>query len=94
MDRIVLHVYYKGEAGKAKAFAEEMQHGLRAEVLAEDGCLQYDYFLPIGDEKGALLLEGWRDQAALSKHANGDVMKKLKAVKEKYGLETTIERYE
>lgn len=92
MTGIVLHVTYQGEG--ARAFAEEMQRGLRAEVLAEDGCLQYDYFLPIGQENAVLLLEHWRDQAALDAHFVGEPMKKLKALKERYGLSTGIERFE
>ena len=93
MENIVLHVYYTG--AQAKAFVEEMQSGgLQAAVKAEDGCLQYDYFLPTQDVKTALLLEKWRDQAAIEKHNASDNMVKLKAVKAKYGLETKIERYE
>lgn len=92
MTSIVLHVTYQG--AQARAFAEEMQKGLRGEVLAEDGCLQYDYFLPLGQENAVLLLEHWRDQAALEQHFAGEPMKKLKALKERFGLETSIERFE
>ena len=39
MEGILLHVLYRGE--KARDFAEEMeQSGLRAAVLAEEGCMQ------------------------------------------------------
>ena len=56
------------------------QHGLRAAVLAEDGCLQYDYFLPVGKEDCVLLIEHWRNQSALDKHSAGEPMAKLKAL--------------
>lgn len=93
MENIVLHVYYTGE--KARAFVEEMESGgLQAAVKAEDGCLQYDYFLPTQDAKTALLLEKWRDTAAIEAHNASENMVKLKATKAKYGLETKIERYE
>ena len=40
MEGILLHVLYRGE--KARDFAEEMERsGLRAAVLAEEGCIQY-----------------------------------------------------
>ena len=42
----------------------------------------------------ALLLEKWRDSAAIEAHNASDNMVKLKATKAKYGLETKIERYE
>ena len=48
MNGIILHVTYRG--GQAKAFADEMlSSGLRAAVLAEDGCMQYDYYLALGE---------------------------------------------
>lgn len=41
MEGILLHVLYRGE--KANDFASEMERsGLRAAVLAEEGCMQYD----------------------------------------------------
>ena len=93
MENIVLHVYYTGE--KARAFVEEMESGgLQAAVKAEDGCLQYDYFLPTRDAGVALLLEKWRDKTAIEAHNASENMVKLKATKAKYGLETKIERYE
>lgn len=93
MEGILLHVSYHGE--KAKAFAAEMQQsGLRAAVLAEEGCMQYDYYLPLAEENCVLLVEHWHDQAALDKHAAGEPMARLKALKAEYGLETGIERFE
>lgn len=93
MEGILLHVSYHGE--KAKAFADEMQQsGLRAAVLAEEGCMQYDYYLPLAEENCVLLIEHWHDQAALDKHAAGEPMARLKALKAEYGLETGIERFE
>lgn len=93
MEGILLHVSYHGE--KAKAFADEMQQsGLRAAVLAEEGCMQYDYYQPLAEENCVLLIEHWHDQAALDKHAAGEPMARLKALKAEYGLETGIERFE
>ena len=92
MDGILLHVLYHG--AEARAFADEMQSGLRNDVLAEDGCLQYDYFLPVGKEDCVLLIEHWRDQSALDKHSAGEPMAKLKALKASYDLVTTLERFE
>lgn len=95
MGNIVLHVYYTGAAGRAAAFVAEMQSsGLQAQVQAEDGNLQYDYFTSTADGATVLLLEKWRDGKALQAHIDGDVMRQLKAVKEKYALSTRLERYE
>lgn len=41
-----------------------------------------------------LLVEHWRDRAALDKHSAGEPMAKLKALKASYDLATTLERFE
>ena len=87
MEGILLHVLYRGE--KANDFASEMERsGLRAAVLAEEGCMQYDYYRPLAEENCVLLVEHWRDRAAL------EPMAKLKALKASYDLATTVERFE
>ena len=79
MEGILLHVLYRGE--KANDFASEMERsGLRAAVLAEEGCMQYDYYQPLAEENCVLLVEHWRDRAALDKHSAGEPMAKLKAL--------------
>ena len=93
MEGILLHVLYRGE--KAADFAAEMeQSGLRAAVLAEEGCMQYDHYLSLAEENCVLLVEHWRDRAALDKHAAGEPMAALKALKANYDLATTLERFE
>ena len=96
MEGILLHVLYRGE--KARGFAEEAEEmersGLRAAVLAEEGCMQYDYYRPLAEENCVLLVEHWRDRAALDKHSAGEPMAKLKALKASYDLATTVERFE
>ena len=63
MEGILLHVLYRGE--KANDFASEMERsGLRAAVLAEEGCMQYDYYRPLAEENCVLLVEHWRDRAS------------------------------
>jgi quinol monooxygenase YgiN len=41
---------------------------LRSKSLAEPGCLGYEVFRPIDDPGGLLLLERYRDGAALESH--------------------------
>ena len=56
MEGILLHVLYRGE--KANDFASEMERsGLRAAVLAEEGCMQYDYYRPLAEENLATTVE-------------------------------------
>ena len=94
MANIIIHCYYKGAEGAVKGFFDEMQAGLQADVYAEDGCIQYDYFLSAKDGSAGVLLEKWCDRAALDAHQNGAPMSKLLKVKEKYNIETKVEIYE
>ena len=42
---ITVNIYYRGENGNARKFAEEMmQSGIVAKIRAEKGNLRYDYF--------------------------------------------------
>ena len=94
MANIIIHCHYKGAEGAVKGFFDEMQAGLQSEVYAEDGCIRYDYFLSAKDAKTGVLLEKWRDRAALEAHQKGEPMRRLIKVKEKYQIETTVEIYE
>lgn len=92
---VILHVYYTGTPEAVRAFAEDIRReGLREAVRAEDGCLQYDYFLSCQQEDTLLLVEHWRDAPALERHAAQPHMARIKHLKASRGLETRVERYE
>ena len=45
---ITVNLYYTGENGNARKFAEEMeQKGVADRIRAEEGNLRYEYFLPL-----------------------------------------------
>lgn len=44
---ITVNIYYTGENGSARKFAEEMvSTGVVADIKAEAGNIRYDYFFP------------------------------------------------
>ena len=91
---ITVNLYYHGQNGSARAFAEEMEKsGLADEIRAEDGNLCYRYFLPLDDPETVLLIDGWRDQEAIDRHHASPMMKRLAVLLEKYDLHMTVERY-
>ena len=95
MDSIVWHVTYTCKAGMAEAFVRAMKEsGLQAAVREEDGCLQYDYHISCEKADTVLLVEHWRDQAAVQQHGASENMAKIKALKEVYVDHTEIARYE
>ena len=94
MENVILHVYYHYHPGMSLAFVQALKtSGLQAMVQAEDGCIQYDYHISCEEDDTVVLLEKWRDAAALEKHMSQPHMAEIRAVKEQYVEETRIEKY-
>ncbi len=91
---ITVNIYYTGRDGSARKFAEEMvSSGIVEEVRAEEGNLGYAYFFPMEDPETVLLIDRWRDQAAIDLHHKSPMMEKIAALREKYHLRMRVERY-
>jgi quinol monooxygenase YgiN len=52
----------------------ELMRGHAQRSRGEDGCHQFELMLPDGDPKRVLLVEKWRDQAALDVHSRGPML--------------------
>ncbi len=91
---IVVNLYYTGTNGSARRFAEEMEaSGTAAFIRAEEGNEAYAYFQPLDDPETVLLIDRWRDQAALDAHHASPAMARLAALREKYDLHMRVERF-
>ena len=91
---IKVHLYYTGEQGSARAFAEEMfGSGVVSAIQAEDGNLRYEYFFPMDDPETVLLIDQWRDQAAIDAHHASPMMGQIAALREKFDLHMRVERF-
>ena len=91
---ITIHLYYTGTDGNARKFAEEMvTSGIVADVRAEEGNEGYAYFFPMDAPETVLLIDRWRDQAALDFHHKSPMMAKIARLREKYQLRLRVERY-
>ena len=91
---VTVNLYYKGRNGAARKFAEEMESsGIAAAIRAEEGNLRYRYFRPLDDPETVLLIDSWTDQAAIDAHHASPMMTQLTALREKYDLHMTVERY-
>lgn len=91
---IVVNIYYIGKDGSARRFAEEMiRSGIVADIRAEEGNERYEYFFPMDDPETVLLIDQWRDQAAIDAHHTSPMMEKIAALREKYDLHMKVERY-
>ena len=91
---ITVNLYYTGINGNARKFAEEMvANGIVDAVRAEEGNERYEYFFPMDDPETVLLIDRWRDQAAIDFHHKSEMMKQIAKLREKYKLRLRVERY-
>ncbi len=90
-----INIYYTGENGNARKFAEEMKaSGLVERIRAEKGNLRYEYFLPMDDPETVLLIDAWENEEALDFHHKSPEMKEIAALREKYHLKMRVQKFQ
>lgn len=91
---LIVNIYYTGKNGSAKQFAEEMVNsGIVERVRAEEGNERYEYFFPMDDTETVMLVDKWRDQAALDAHHKTPMMQEIATLREKHHLRMRVEKY-
>ena len=91
---ITVNIYYTGENGNARKFAEEMeQSGTVAAIRAEKGNKRYEYFYPKNDPETVLLIDSWESQADIDAHHKTPMMETIAKLREKYDLHMKLERF-
>lgn len=91
---ITVNIYYTGQNGSARAFAGEMTRtGVVSAIRAEEGNEGYSYFFPMDEPETVLLIDRWRDQAAIDAHHLSPMMAQIAALREKYDLHMRVERF-
>ena len=91
---ITVNLRYTGKNGNARRFAEEMTAGgTVAAIRAEKGNLRYEYYQPLDDPETILLIDSWESQEAIDIHHASPMMATIAALREKYDLHMTVERY-
>ncbi len=91
---ITVNIRYTGNNGSARAFAEEMTaSGTVTAIRAEEGNVRYEYYSSLDDPETILLIDSWRDQAAIDNHHASPMMKTIASLREKYDLHMRVERF-
>ena len=91
---LIINIYYTGENGSARKFAEEMvSSGIVDKVRAEEGNERYEYFFPMDDHETVMLIDRWKNQEALDIHHKSDMMKDIVELREKYKLHMRVEKF-
>ena len=89
-----INIYYKGQNGSARKFADEMiSSGIVEEIRSKKGNLRYEYFIPLEDEETVLLIDSWKNQESLDEHHKSDTMNKIIELRNKYDLHMIVEKY-
>lgn len=89
---ITVNLRYRG--ANARAFAEEMTSSGTVDLIrAEAGNLRYEYYISFDDPETVLLIDSWTDQAAIDAHHASPMMATIAALREKYDLHMTVERF-
>ena len=91
---ITVNLRYTGMDGNARKFAEEMiSSGTVDAIRAEEGNLRYEYYQSLDDPETILLIDSWANQEAIDAHHATPMMATIAALREKYDLHMTVERY-
>ena len=91
---ITVNLRYSGVDGNALKFAEEMiSSGTVDAIRAEEGNLRYEYYQSLDNPETILLIDSWASQEAIDAHHATPMMATIAALREKYDLHMTVERY-
>ena len=92
--KLLILVTYHAKPGRGRAFLREIAaRGLQSKILAEDGCLRYDYFLASENEDTVLLVEQWASAAQQAVHMTQPHMQELAELKAQEILSTDVQKF-
>ena len=84
---LTINIYYTGENGAARKFAEEMVlSGIVERVRKEPWNKKYECFFPMDDKETVLLIDRWKSEEALDAHHKSPMMKEIAELRDKYKL--------
>ena len=86
-----IYVVFKCLPGKREAFVEKVKkEGILDAVLAEDGCIRYDYYYSDADANELLLVEAWESKQHQQIHITQPHMAQLRGFKDDYITNTLL----
>ncbi len=90
-----IYVTFKCFEGKREAFVEAVRkEGILDAVLAEDGCIRYDYYFCEKDPCELLLIEAWETKEHQQIHIGQPHMARLREIKDGYIISTKLGEFE
>ena len=93
MNQLLLCVTYTIKSGMRDEFIREvLSSGVVEKIHKEKGCLGYAYYRPVLEEDSVLLVEKWDNEASQRAHLKQPHMETLKSIKERYVVDTHLEK--
>lgn len=90
-----IYVRFDCLPGKRQAFIDRMkQTGILAAIRAEEGCIQYDYYLSEKDPDTLLLIEHWETKAHQQVHLTQPHMAQMRTFKDDYIASTLLGEFQ
>ena len=94
METFTIYVVYTANDGCREKFLEAITaEGIPEAVRAEDGCIRYDYFLPLDAKNDILLIEEWESEQKQQIHVAQPHMVRLRELKEPYIEATRLGKF-
>ena len=86
-----IYVKFNCYDNKREAFVERVKdEGILADILAEDGCIRYDYYFCEKDPNELLLIEQWETKEHQQIHISQPHMDRLRQFKGEYITNTVL----
>lgn len=79
------------QAARDGYMKDVLEQGIIDKSRAEDGCIRYEYFYPVGSDNTLFLWEQWESREHQAIHCQTEHFKALGEIKVKYGAETAID---
>ena len=90
---LLLLVKYTAKPGGGEKFVRKITaSGILNTVRTEDGCISYDYYFSAESPDTVLLIEKWVSPEQQEAHLQSAHMAELMRIKEKYILNTAVEK--
>lgn len=78
------------QAARDSYVQEVLEKGVIEKSRAEDGCIRYSFYYPVGSDNTVFLWEQWESRDHQKVHLETEHYAQFAAIKEKYGAVTEI----
>ncbi len=91
----ILHVTYTVKDKKREEFFRKIvDTGIASRSRADEGCLAFDYYFPVGNDNELFLVEIWRTPGDAESHMQSAHFGELQELKKVYVTNVRFEKFQ